>query len=378
MTVTFLEPGGDATFTNPSGSNDIWNTSGATIATDFVHGNHIKSISYPSNGYVNTPSGTLSDNGSRISFYLYIATLPTASAYIANIMTSAPGTIVRLYLTSSGVLQLWRGAAVEQMGLNGSTLSTGVWYRISIAYKITSSSINEFRIFKNGVIDITSSNTASMGTASDQLRLGNFGADATLSIRTSDHYIDNSSSLKDTGDIWVTAKRPFSNGTTNNFSTQIGSGNSGYGSGHADEVNERALSTTNGWSMVGAGSAVTEEYNIEGASIGDIDISSPNFAIVDYMGWVSAKSLVSETGQIVVNGVSTPISLTSTDTIFKKFANSNIYPTGTGADIGITTDTTLTTVSLYECGIIVAYRYASPGFITNNLKPYSFSPGNAR
>ncbi|WP_323162301.1 hypothetical protein, partial [Pseudomonas fluorescens] len=80
--------------------------------------------------------------------------------------------------------------------------------------------------------------------------------------------VDDSSALTDPGNIWVAAKRPNANGTTNGFTTQIGSGGSGYGSGHSPQVNERALSTTNGWSMVGAGAAVTEEYNIESKSTG--------------------------------------------------------------------------------------------------------------
>src|SRR6185436_9856514 len=128
-------------------------------------------------------------------------------------------------------------------------------------------------------------------------------------LRSSDHYVDSSASLTDTGNIWVTAKRPNANGTTNGFTTQIGSGGSGYGTGHSPQVNERVLSTTNGWSMVGAGSAVTEEYNIESAAAGDIDISSANY--VDVMGWVYASSLVNETASIIVNGVSSNISLTS-------------------------------------------------------------------
>jgi hypothetical protein len=175
----------------------------------------------------------------------------------------------------------------------------------------------------------------------------------------SDFYIDNSSSLTDTGNIWVTAKRPVANGTTNGFSTQIGSGGSGYGTGHSPQVNERPLSTTNGWSMVGAGSAVTEEYNIEGKSVGDIDISTAT--IIDWLGWVSIKALAGETGNVIIDGASVAQAITTTATLYTKIKGSATYPAGTGADIGFQTTTALTTVSLYECGVIVAYIPASGG-----------------
>ena len=174
-----------------------------------------------------------------------------------------------------------------------------------------------------------------------------------MDFRTSDHYVDNSSSLTDTGNIWVTAKRPVSNGTTNGFTTQIGSGGSSYGSGHSPQVNERPLSTTNGWSMVGAGSAVTEEYNIEAKNVGDIDLSKAT--IVDWLGWVSASSLAGETGNIILGGSSVAQAITSTATLYTAIKGSATYPAGTGTDIGFQTTTALTTVSLYECGVVVAY-----------------------
>ncbi len=205
----------------------------------------------------------------------------------------------------------------------------------------------------NGVSNISITNATLNSTGSIQIRIGNSNVDATMDYRTSDHYIDNDSSLTDTGDVWVTAKRPVSNGAANNFTTQIGSGGSGYGTGHSPQVNERPLSTTNGWSMVGAGSAVTEEYNVESQTTGDINIR--NSYIVDYVGWAYMSSLVSETVQMIVNGVSTAQAITSTNTMYTKVAGSTTYPAGTGTDIGVTTDTSLTTVSLFETGIMVAY-----------------------
>lgn len=355
MAVTFLECGGDADFAIAT-TNGFWGaiTGSPSIATDFVHGAHVKSIKYGTTGELNTATGILADAGSRISEYLYIVTLPSATSIFMIVATSGNAQIVSLRLKSTGVLILTKGAGSgTQLGSDGSTLSTGTWYRISLAYTITSSSVNEVRVYVNGVLDITSSNTAALTTGSTKLFIGNNSDNAVFDLRTSDHYIDDSSALTDTGNIWVTAKRPNANGTTNGFTTQIGAGGSGYGTGHSPQVNERPLSTTNGWSMIGAGSAVTEEYNIENTSTGDIDISTAT--IVDWLGWVSVKSLVAETINVILNGANVSQAITSTITMYKRVKGSATYPSGTGADIGIQTDTSLTTVSLYECGVVVAY-----------------------
>lgn len=351
--ITFLEPGGDADFLVGT-TNGFWTTiaNAPVVATDFVHGGHKKSIKYAVSAASNVrKNNVLADAGTRFSFYIYFVTLPNAINSIVRTFdstTAFAGYTVRV--TNTGVIQLWN-TTTAQIGTNGATLSTGVWYRISLAYTITSTTVNRFELFVNGVssISVTNATLTNINMALIAIGNGNFNL---MDIRTSDHYIDNSAALTDTGDIWVTAKRPNANGTTNGFTTQIGSGGSGYGSGHSPQVNERALSTTNGWSMIGAGSAVTEEYSIESAATGDINISAAT--IVDYLGWVSAKSLVGETASIIVGGVSSNISLTSTITLFTKIAGSSTYPAGS-TDIGIITTTALTTVSLYEAGVLVAF-----------------------
>lgn len=356
MATTFLEPGGDADFLVGT-TNGFWGSliGAPAIATDFIHGNHIKSIKYNPGGggdSVTTLGSVLSDAGSRISLYIYIVALPTAIDTIISLRNSANTQLVNVRITSGGILQIWN-AITAQIGSNGATLSLGRWYRISLAYTITSTSVNRFELFVDGVPSVSVTNATVTTIITDRLRVGNANSDNTLDFRSSDHYVDNSSSLTDTGNVWVTAKRPFANGTTNGFSTQVGAGGSGYGSGHSPQVNERPLSVTNSWSMIGAGSAVTEEYNIENASTGDINIASYN--LVDYLGWVSAKAALSETGNIIVNNVTSNIALTSTDTLFTKIAGSTAYPAGTGTDIGIVTSTTVTTVTLNECGMIFAY-----------------------
>lgn len=355
-TTKFMEPGGDATF-----DTSLWSAIVGTpsIATDILHGGHIKSISFRANNNdeVNE-NGVAADSGGRISVYIYMKTLPNATATIfATCQTTHANNVIRLRMTSAGVLQL-QNSAGAQLGSNGSTLAVGKWYRVCMTWNITNTTTNSGRIFVNGVQDITFTNATLTFATSADTRFGNISTNATQDMRISDIYIDNGTGNTDTGDVWVTAKRPFANGTTNNFVTQIGSGGSSYGTGHAPQVNERALSITNGWSVVAVGSAVTEEYNIESAGAGDISILPGT--IVDVAGWVDTKALVGETGSLILNGATSNISITTSATIFIAYAGSTSYPAGTGADIGEITSTAATTVSLYECGVMVAYK-PNPG-----------------
>jgi hypothetical protein len=376
MATTFLEPGGDADFLVGT-TNGFWNvnTGPVVVATDFVHGSHIKSLKYTASAsqYYVQKNNVLSDTGTRVSAYFYFNALPNATSNIIYFKDIA-GSIVKfsLRITSGGILQLYNGNGATQIGTNGATLLTGHWYRISLAYTITSTTVNRFELFVDGISSISITNATLSGVGATGILIGNISPNTVLDFRSSDHYIDNSSSLTDPGNIWVTAKRPVANGTTNGFTTQIGSGGSGYGSGHSPQINERPLSTTNGWSMVGVGSAITEEYNIEAKNVGDIDISSAT--IIDWIGWASMKSLVGETAQIILDGSNVSQAIISTATLYTAIKGSSTYPSGSGADIGIITSTGLTTVSLYECGVIVAFTPPpSPTVYTMVTAPASFA-----
>lgn len=361
MASIFLEPGGDSTF-----NTDPWDTVNGTvtIVSDIVHGGHQRSMKFgPSTNSYIVQAGVVTDSGGRVSMYIYFNALPAASETLwSNEKTGDGSVIVGVQITSGGVLQLVQSDSKTQIGSNGSTLTTGVWYRLCLAWTITNSTTNQFRLFKNGSLDVTVSNTTLTNTASADLAFGN-GFDTTMDTRYSDIYLDNSTALTDPGDVWVTAKRPISNGTANNFTTQIGSGGSGVGTGHSPQVNERPASTTNGWAVTSAGSAITEEYNIQAASAGDIDISAAT--IVDYMGWMETKALIAETVKLIVNNAQTNTNITTSIDYYKAIAGSSTYPAGTGTDIGEITATTVTTVSLYECGINIAYIPGAAAPTTN-------------
>lgn len=362
MTVKFINAGTDENFAGAASTLGFWAITTGTLPTSnstTPHGGHPRSLKFAANaiGRVVTGVATLADAGSRISVYFYCDTLPTGTISIFQLSSNADIPTESLRLTSAGVLQLWKGASTAQIGSNGSTLSAGTWYRLSLAYTITSASVNRFELFVDGVSDISITN-ASVTTATNRLSIGPSAVDTTYVCRFNDIYIDNSSALTDPGDVWVTAKRPVANGSLNELTTQLGSGGSGYGTGHAPQVNQRTQGLADGWSGSAAGSVKTEEYTIEGQSVGDLDITGST--ILEILGWVTAKAGASEAGQIIVGGVSTSISLTTATTCFKKLAASTTYPAG-NTDIGIATDTTSTTVSLYECGIVVAYIPSAGG-----------------
>ncbi len=353
MATTFLEPGGDATFQAVSVTGFWANAFQVAIATDFVHGTHVKSLKY-NVGFasrVRTPTGVVSDAGGRFSYYLYLVAYPASASSIVSVEKSANSGTFYLGLTTGGILRVFKTNAGTQLGTDGPTLNLSQWYRISVAYTLTSTTINRIEVFVDGVSAISITNATLTQVGSTDIQWGNDNADASLNMRTSDHYIDNSSSLTDPGNIWVTAKRPFSNGTNNQFTTQIGAGGSGYGSGHSPQVNERPLSNTNGWSIQNAAKQ-TEEYSIEAKSVGDIDISTAT--IVDFLGWVDCKVGVNSTGNIIIAGSASNISVTTTETLFTKIAGSTTYPAG-NTDIGMDTNTINQLFSLYECGVIVAF-----------------------
>lgn len=364
--IQFLEPGGDADF-NVKKSDDtttpgFWSglsTPVPTLATDFTHGAHIKSIKYSPNqsSSVKSLTGVLSDSGGRISLYIYLVALPSSTNSIVTIQASDTNDLMQIKLTSGGVLRLYSNGV--QIGTDGATLSTGIWYRLALSYTITSTTINRFELFKDGASTISVTNATLARTGAGYVTIGNVNIDTTLDFRSSDHYIDNGQGLDDPGNIWVTVKRPNANGTANEFTSQIGSSGSGYGSGHSPQVNERPLSKTNGWGVVGTGAILTEEYNIESASTGDIDLTGAT--IVGYMGFAAMRvNSGTATIQLRLNGVDSSKSISSLTNMSFATTTSSTYPAGTGTDIGVATDTSLSTYQLYETGVVVAYIPASP------------------
>jgi hypothetical protein len=352
--VIFMEPGTDATQ-----DTSFYSTIAGTVTSDATqyytgtrslkcHANFIGSVAH-----AGVPA-VLVDAGRRISCRIFTDQLPSSpSPFFSLTQTGFGGLVCGVYLKTDGTLSIEPIGATSAVG--STVLAINTWYRITLSYVITSSTVFQFSLFINGIHEVDATAGTLTYTSATDFQLSTGGNTANRNIWFDDIYIDNGSDYSDPGNIQVTNKRSFSNGTTTGFTSQIGSGGSGYGSGHAPQVNEQPLNTANGWSMVGAGAAVTEEYNIEWLTVGDVAIPAGS-TLVDVAGWVYASSLASETAQIIVDGTTSNIVLTSANTMFtKSSATPTAYPAGSGSDVGIITSTGLTTVSLYECGMLIAY-----------------------
>jgi len=390
-TVTFLESGGDATqdqsfwplgWNSSSPGNEGSDGNGAlTLDSSQSHtgSRSIKSTTTATNSqaYVVTPNGVVVDAGAAISFWVRFSTVSPSvktSFCILEQASDGPSVFGIGLNTNTG------------SNVNGSTtLSATTWYRITISYFITSVSNWAAKVYINGVLEFTMNNLVnsnlfgSMGTTGcvvfGQDNIGTaFPNGAIMSVWFDDIYIDNRTDQSDPGNISVTAKRPFANGTTNGFSTT--GTPSGYGSGHASYVNGNypvGSDTTTYVSVVVIASAITEEFNIEGSTVGDVSLSGAT--IKGVQGWIFASSTLTETDKILVDGTQTSISVTSTPTLFTQNSpNPTTYPAGTGTDIGMVTNTTAATAKLFGAGILIAYI---PGATTTGTFSVSDAAGTA-
>ncbi len=312
-----------------------------------------------------TFNGVLADAGRRISFRMRVDTW-AGGPDILRLANSAGTTVFNLFRTSAtGTLTvLATGTAAAGTTAGSIVLSTNTWYRIAVSYVITNSTTYTIKVYIDGVLDITRSNLGTMTqSGTDRIILvAGVGLGTNANAWFDDLFVDDSNATTDPGttnvnSLRVTNKRPFANGTTNGFSTQIGAGGSGYGTGHAPQVNEQPLSQTNGWSAVAPGVATTEEYTIEGETVGDFSLVG--YRIIDYMGWVFAKTSSAETAQIKVGGTASNIALTTTAALFRAVKGSTVYPTG-GTNIGIISAATATTTSLYEAGALFTLQPLTP------------------
>lgn len=371
MATTFLEPGTDATQDLTFFPTTFTSNGTIASASDQAHTGtrSLKSNSTATDGEAicETPDGILADAGRAISVWVRLSSVTpaAATAFLSAIQAADGNNVLIIGMSTSGKLILSCNGSTTKTG--ATTLTANTWFRLALSYTITNTTTWSAKVYLNGSLELSATNadgTLSNVTSSAlkmglQRWTGTFFDTPIMTAWYDDLYVDDRSDLTDPGDIRVTAKRPISNGTTNGFTTQIGSGGSGVGTGHSPQVNEQPLSQTNGWAMTGAGSSVTEEYNIQTRSAGDVDLTG--LTLYDYVGWLLSKAiLVNETAQMVLGGSTFNIALTGTPTLFFKAKGSTTYPAGTGTDIGLIIDTTVTTVSLYECGVIVAYNPSAP------------------
>jgi len=350
--TTFLDPGTSATFGFEQWVDTFQHSSDATVVHGQPRSIKLTTGATPDWAWVRSQNGVVANAGGRLSYYVrFPSVAPSASGRFLTLSNASAVEHLYVNLTTDGkISHFWLGGPTTT---SASALNANTWHQIVIAWTWTSTTVNEFRLWVDGTLFITTSNQTTSTVALSAIypvltpTLG-----TNFVVYHSDFYADNSASLTFPGDIRVTAKRPNANGTAVDWATGIGSDpGSPYGSGHAVRENERALNTANGWSTTSTASAV-EEYSIESAATGDADLTGAT--IVDYMGWVYAKAGTALTANIIVANAASNVSLTTTNTMFTKAAGSTTYPGG-NTDIGMNSGTTAGTKSLYECGILVAY-----------------------
>ncbi len=341
MAITFLEAGTAATY-----GLEFYASVVGTVTSDSgtVH-TGLRSLKVGTYSQAFTPTGVVADAGTRISFYMNMAALSSSKTDMIGPHGGSGYSFV-LGCNSTGKLLFRDASGVETAGT--FTVTAGVWIRICLAYTITSPSVNHIKIYVNGTIDIDVTN-ATMNASANELTFNNggivYGPPATGGIFFSDIYVDGDSTLADTGDIRVTAKLPSAT-NTNGFDTTGGSG----------AVNERPLSTTN-FKQHAAISDVQQNYTLETAAGGDVDVSAAT--LVGRCAWLWAKGAAGGAGtpKIMDNGTETAIVLTSSAALFSLRTTSSTYPSN-AAGIGMRSTNNADDTFLYECGTLLAYTPA--------------------
>ncbi len=350
MATIFLEPGSSA-----SGDLSFWTSVTGTVTSD-----NVSPIRNPRSIKIATATpGNVTINGivpspRRISFRYRFQILPASDCTVMSVTNATPLTVFNILMTSAGKLKINAVGAGSATGNTALTVNSPC--RITVSFTLTSSTVFSIFVYINGKFEVSFSNSGTLTNVSPaRLTLNSSNAMATGNfVWFDDIYVDDGSTLDDPGNIAVTFKRPVSAGAANNWTTQIGAGGSGYGTGHSPQVNEIPLSTTNGWSIASA-SLIVEEYTIEAANVGALDVSNPRYKLVDYMGWVFFKSGTADTRNIILAGSTTNISTTTSYAMYEKVAGSTTYPS-TNAAIGMDNNSLIALASLAECGVLLAYK----------------------
>lgn len=358
--VLFMDAGSDATF-----DLSPWdvNTGGNTSSTDSVYTGP-RAIKMPSSGELGKYS-SLSSTAGRISLRFYPSTSVSSGGgplvYLRD--SSDVGQFIVNVIGSDKSLKLSYRNGNSDDG-SGGVWTLDAWNRVSVAYTITSQTVNEVRVFLNGTLVISASNLNLTDFSAAPSRFLLFGA-SDIATYFDDIYTDDSNSLTDTGDIRVTAKRPSAN-NVNNFTTAVGANPSN----RWTNVNERPLSETNGWEDLILSDR--ENYGIEASSAGDVDLTG--VTLVARGAWIWAKGTTGGLGTpaITDNGADTGITLTSAGKFFAVFTATSTYPSDV-ATIGILGAGTTDNTFLYEAGMMIAYTATSMKLQTKTSSGKLFS-----
>lgn len=346
MTINFMESGSDAT-----GDLSFYASAGGTVTSDnTVSHTGPRSIKMTMNSFT-VASGVLNDVGRRISVWVRFSTLPASYIVPIQIQQAAlAGVCYNLYILANGTLNSNPTGATAAVGT--AVLAANTWYRICVAYKITSTTVFTFKVYVNGVLDSTA-NAGTMSVISTSELLLCALSDGAVNVWEDDIYVDDVANFSDPGDVRVTAKKPAAN-NVNNFDTAVGANPAN----RWTNVNEVPLSITNGWEQLALANT-QENYTLEAAAVGDVDIT--NKQLVGRSAWLWAKETVAGLGtpQIMDNGTETAITLTTVGALYTVITISIAYPSN-AAGIGMRSANAAAGTFLYECGTLIAYMGSIP------------------
>jgi hypothetical protein len=335
-----------------------------TIDTATVRGTNVASYklttSSPATLCYLQRTGVLSDTGSRVSIWFYFPALPPAAAGLLLWCTPSTSGGVGINLDNAGHIGVFGySSSTGYVGLvYGTTvLQPNTWYRLALAYKITSATVWSVNAYINGKLEVSQSNagTITTGTILCEVYLPT-SLGANFVVYCDEWYLDTGSDLGDPGGpnapggagmLGVTAKLP-TTVNSNTWTTIIGTG----------AVNERPINTANAVENTTATSLI-QGYNVQAANVGDWNISFANINTLAYLGWVYTQFTGTHGAEaIVANGTIFPVTFPAA------WSYSSVIATGsysnTGNAIGARSAASASTW-LAECGLVVGYINTGTG-----------------
>lgn len=312
--------------------------------------------------FCTTVTGTVADAGARLSVWVSVSALTIAGAIGITIRDASANLIFRLQTTTTGTLNLSGGTGT--LNKTGSTrLATATFYRVSLGYMITSTSVFAIRVYINGLLELLASGSDGtlQGSGSSCVRMQNI-AGAGITSHFQDLYVDNGTDLGDPGGgtpLYVTAKRPTGTGTHNQY-TYVGTGTPS----HWSVVASRPWTSAPGNLQNQSNASQDEDFAIEAAASGDDNLTGAT--LVAYGAWQMGALLNTGTTPTVSNfenGTVLAWSPGASATFQINYATSSTFPAtapicGQRGSNGLAGGAL--TPTLYACGIVVAYLVPPP------------------
>lgn len=281
--IVYLEPGTSATqdislYYGTSGGA----SSGTSVTTPIKF--NPRSLKCASGQFGFTPA-VMANAGRRVVFWVQFDALPSAGntftigAVVAN--TGGSASLRGFVLDENGHAGITSGASTK---FGTTVYSINTWYRVAVAYVITTTTNWSAKLFITSADDTTVVSPEVSATNAD-FTLNNANGDTWQfggggNIYYNSLYIDDGTTLDDPGDKRATKKR-YNATSTNNWDSPTGTGTNRW-----DYVSDLPLSVSN-YIRQAATSQQTEVFGIESASSGDVDVSAKT--ITGYMAWYDSS-----------------------------------------------------------------------------------------